>query len=60
MGQTNLNKDPNARIFLTLKNRIHFAGQMVEGAVHIQCLEDCPVYNFINLRMLGLEEIMWT
>ena len=53
MGATNLNKDPNTRIFVTLKNRVHYAGQMVEGAVHINCIEDRPIYQFVNLRIRG-------
>ena len=57
MGSS-LNSDPKVRVYLTLKNRMAYAGQTVEGAVHINCYEDRP-YRFLHLRIKGKERIMW-
>ena len=57
MGSS-LNNDPKVRVYLTLKNRMHYSGDIVEGAVHINCYEDRP-YRFLHLRIKGKERIMW-
>jgi len=36
MGSS-LHKDKNAQLYITLDKRVHYAGQMVTGAVHINC-----------------------
>ena len=35
---SDLNKDKSARLFLTLNKRVYYAGEMVEGSVHLNCL----------------------
>ena len=59
MGNSPLNADPHARIFITLKKPIHYAGEMVRGSVHLICTEDRPQYRYICLVIDGREETQW-
>lgn len=59
MGNNPLNADPHARIFITLKKSIHYAGEMVRGSVHLICTQDRPQYRYICLVIDGREETEW-
>jgi len=59
MGSS-LNKDPHAKIFITLDKRVNFAGSMVTGAAHIVCTENRPIYQHLNLRIQGYEHVYWS
>lgn len=54
-----LNKDSNVKIHMTLAKRVHYAGEYVEGAVHVVCLENRP-YRNVHIRLEGKEEIHWS
>jgi hypothetical protein len=54
-----LNKDKNVQVFLTLEKLKYYAGEAVNGAVHIVCLQPRP-YNFIDLRITGQEHVRWS
>jgi hypothetical protein len=51
--------DKDVRIFVTFSRRVYYAGEMVEGAVHIHCLNPRP-YRTINLIIRGEEKVRWT
>ena len=59
MGSS-FNKDPHAQLFITLEQHINYAGQMVSGAVHINCTADRLCYQQLRLRIDGKEEVCWT
>jgi uncharacterized protein YfaS (alpha-2-macroglobulin family) len=52
------NKDKFVQIYLTLNQRKYYAGDTVEGAVHILCLEDTP-YKYLELKITGHEKVEW-
>lgn len=52
------NKDPTIDIYLTLSKRVYYAGETVEGAVHINCKANRP-YTQIFLRLHGHESVHW-
>ena len=49
---SNLNKDKSARVYITLQKRVYFAGEMIEGSVHLDCLENRP-YRSLMLIFKG-------
>jgi hypothetical protein len=53
-----LSKDKHLTLYITLNKSIYYAGEMVEGAVHINCSADRP-YRFLNLIIEGYEEVKW-
>lgn len=52
------NKDPTLFIYITLSKRYYFAGETLEGAVHIDCKANRP-YNQLFLRIHGSENVHW-
>jgi hypothetical protein len=54
-----LNSDKAVRIFVTLGKRVYYAGEMVEGAVHLNCLEERP-YRSVSIIIRGKERVMWS
>ena len=44
MGSS-LNSDKDIQIYLTLNNSMFYAGEHVEGVVHINCLTNRPSIN---------------
>lgn len=52
------NKDPNIDIYITLNKRIYYAGETLEGAVHLDCRANRP-YTQIFLRLHGHERVHW-
>ena len=59
MGSS-FNKDPHAQLFITLDKHINYAGQMVSGAVHINCTADRICYQQLRLRIDGKEHSYWS
>ena len=55
MGNTSLNKDPHAKIFVSLKKNLCYAGEMMKGIIHINCIEDRLVYRSIRLNIYCVE-----
>jgi hypothetical protein len=53
------NVDLNVRMFMTFSKRVYYAGEMVEGALHIHCLNPRP-YRSIYLIIRGEESVRWT
>ena len=54
-----LNKDPHLFIYITLSKRFYYAGETVEGAVHVDCKANRP-YKQLCLRIHGSEKIHWS
>ncbi len=52
------NKDPNLFIYITLGKRFYYAGETLEGTVHIDCKADCS-YTQLFLRLYGSECVHW-
>ena len=50
------NKDPNVIIYVSLAKRIHIAGQMIYGTVHIDCKLYRP-YKQLYIRLTGSESV---
>lgn len=46
------NKDPLLFIYITLSKRYYYAGETVEGAVHVDCKANRP-YTQLCLRIHG-------
>lgn len=57
MGSS-LNKDPTIQIFLTLSKRVYYAGETVEGVVHIDC-KALRTYSRLFIRIRGSENVHW-
>jgi hypothetical protein len=53
------NKDPAVRIYITLAKRVYMAGEMIEGAVHLDCKANRP-YKQLYIKLNGSEEVYWT
>lgn len=53
------NKDPLLFIYITLNKRFYYAGETVEGAVHVDCKANRP-YTQLCLRIHGSEKIHWS
>lgn len=51
MGQTQ-NKDPNILLYISLNKRMHYAGEVVEGIVHVDCKANRP-YTQLIIRIIG-------
>jgi hypothetical protein len=58
MGSS-INGDKDAKLFVTLRKRVYYAGEMVEGAVHLNCSAE-RYYRFLNLLIEGQEQIRWS
>lgn len=52
------NKDPTLNIYITLGKRFYYAGETVEGVVHIDCKANRP-YTQLFLRLHGSECVHW-
>jgi hypothetical protein len=46
------NKDPTLVIYITLSKRMYYAGETVEGIVHVDCKANRP-YNQLYIRLHG-------
>ena len=53
------NKDPTIQIYLTLSKRMYYAGETVEGVVHIDCKAN-RAYNQLFIHIHGSESVHWT
>lgn len=53
------NKDPTLNIYVTLSKRYYYAGETVEGVVHVDCKANRP-YNQLMLRLHGSESVHWS
>ena len=53
------NKDPHLFIYITLSKRFYYAGETVEGAVHVDCKANRP-FTQLCLRIHGSEKVLWS
>jgi hypothetical protein len=51
-------KDQYINVLITYKKNYCIAGEMVEGAVYVDCLADRP-YTQLLLRLQGNERVSW-
>ena len=51
MGSS-LNNDKNLQVYMTLTKRVYYAGEIVYGTVHLNCLNDRP-YHSLFIRIEG-------
>ncbi len=56
---TSQNKDPNISIYVSLTKRLYYAGETVEGMVHVDCTAPRP-YTELYIKLYGKEEVHWT
>ena len=56
---SDLNKDKSAVLHITLNKRVNYAGETLQGAVHLNCLKPRQ-YRFLNLIIKGEEEVLWS
>lgn len=54
MGASSLNADENLRIYLSLTKPSYYAGEYVQGTIHINCLENRPHQNLL-IKIEGKE-----
>ena len=52
--------DKKLSIYIDFKNKVHIAGDIVEGAVNIFCGEDCPQYRFMRMTIFCSENVCWS
>lgn len=57
MGSS-LNKDSTLVIYLTLNKRVYYAGETLQGVVHIDCKANRP-YTQLFLKVEGYENVHW-
>ena len=53
-----LNSDKQVKIYMTLDKRVYYAGETIQGSVHIICKVDRP-YRFVRVKFEGREEVEW-
>lgn len=46
------NKDPHISLYITLAKRMHYAGEAVEGVVHVDCKAQRP-YTSLYIKLHG-------
>jgi hypothetical protein len=56
MGAQVEGKDPNLDIYFTIEKNLYFAGEIIQGEVHINCKKKSNYHN-LSLMIKGVEHV---